>query len=287
MRDFKFTESERPTMANFNARFDAIAALANGLGNEYVWERFITTYLVEIASKSEGSNWIFSYNSPQESVIIEYSNVVYVDGSKKIRLENPSSIEVTAGTAVSTLQSLLRGKFVYKDGNGTLYSPIKVGDDAVFSMEGSLNTLLVTTWYDLSVGAAQLVSYGYVNSPDPSAYPPAEDDGYTYTALGQLGNKVRIETGSYVGTGTYGSSNPNSLTFDFEPKLVIVQSEFQAGMLFWVYGMSGTVYRILRSSSTEYVGKITFSDNTLTWYGTNAENQMNYSNYVYHYIAIG
>ena len=33
---------------------------------------------------------------------------------------------------------------------------------------------------------------------------------------------VRIVTGSYVGTGTYGASNPNSLTFDFAPNLVIV-----------------------------------------------------------------
>ena len=33
---------------------------------------------------------------------------------------------------------------------------------------------------------------------------------------------VRIATGSYVGTGTYGASNPNSLTFDFAPNLVIV-----------------------------------------------------------------
>ena len=30
----------------------------------------------------------------------------------------------------------------------------------------------------------------------------------------------RIETGSYIGTGTYGESYPNSLTFDDVPKLV-------------------------------------------------------------------
>lgn len=33
---------------------------------------------------------------------------------------------------------------------------------------------------------------------------------------------VQIETGSYVGTGTYGSSNPNSLTFGFVPILVFL-----------------------------------------------------------------
>ena len=34
--------------------------------------------------------------------------------------------------------------------------------------------------------------------------------------------KAKIATGSYTGTGTYGSSNKNSLTFDFEPKLLVV-----------------------------------------------------------------
>ena len=34
-------------------------------------------------------------------------------------------------------------------------------------------------------------------------------------------SKARIQTGSYVGTGTYGANNPCSLTFDFEPKFLL------------------------------------------------------------------
>ena len=37
-----------------------------------------------------------------------------------------------------------------------------------------------------------------------------------------LNGKARIQTGSYVGTGTYGASNPCSLTFDFEPQVVFL-----------------------------------------------------------------
>ena len=33
---------------------------------------------------------------------------------------------------------------------------------------------------------------------------------------------VQIETGSYVGTGTYGQASPNKLTFNFEPQLVFI-----------------------------------------------------------------
>ena len=35
----------------------------------------------------------------------------------------------------------------------------------------------------------------------------------------------KFALGSYVGTGTYGAGNPNSLTFAFEPKLLIVAPE--------------------------------------------------------------
>ena len=42
-------------------------------------------------------------------------------------------------------------------------------------------------------------------------------------ALNALANKpVKIATGTYTGTGTYGASNPTSLTFDFAPKLLML-----------------------------------------------------------------
>ena len=43
-------------------------------------------------------------------------------------------------------------------------------------------------------------------------------DGLLTTA----NSKARIQTGSYTGTGTYGASNPCSLTFDFVPQAIIV-----------------------------------------------------------------
>ena len=45
------------------------------------------------------------------------------------------------------------------------------------------------------------------------------------TGLPLAGGGVRFSSGSYVGTGTFGEDNPNSLTFDFVPKIVMV---FQA-----------------------------------------------------------
>ena len=35
---------------------------------------------------------------------------------------------------------------------------------------------------------------------------------------------VKIASGSYVGTGTYGVNNPTRITFDFTPKFVCVHA---------------------------------------------------------------
>lgn len=47
---------------------------------------------------------------------------------------------------------------------------------------------------------------------------------------------------SYVGTGTYGKSNPNSLTFDFVPKAIMVRDNGQGNrFLEAIYGMEFAV----------------------------------------------
>lgn len=44
------------------------------------------------------------------------------------------------------------------------------------------------------------------------------------SALQSVRGYAKIQTGSYVGTGTYGANNPCSLTFKFAPKIVIVRA---------------------------------------------------------------
>lgn len=219
-------------------------------------------------------------------------------------ISNPQTITIgTSSSAVNTFKSLVPCYItnLYMDPTGFYYLPenstFYTGENNDYTVYFNNGVWLGPAYAtnatpSQATGKLSTVYRDFVTSTDRNAYPDSaiiEKLKYEYVGIpfDNVVDMAKIATGRYAGTGTYGSGNPNSLTFDFEPKFVIVQSEFQAGMLFWVSGMSGTVYRILRSSSTEYVGKITFSENTLTWYGTNAENQMNYSNYVYHYIAIG
>lgn len=112
---------------------------------------------------------------------------------------------------------------------------------------------------------------------------------------GQIKDGVKIATGSYKGTGTYGKSNPNSLTFAFEPKLVVVgtlipgkyaSGEWRSGFL-WAYGQTYTETCVNENSI------VTFSQSgkTLNWWVSgnthNAGNQQNSSGQTYNYVAIG
>lgn len=86
---------------------------------------------------------------------------------------------------------------------------------------------------------------------------------------------TKIQTGSYVGTGTYGVDNPNSLTFDFVPKFVIVTPDLandvtsQGYIGIFIYGVAFAQYYY--SGTTTGADNINlivsgWGTNTLKWY---------------------
>lgn len=109
---------------------------------------------------------------------------------------------------------------------------------------------------------------------------------------------VQIETGSYTGTGTYGSSNPNRLTFSAPPRLIFIfgpgrmaggGSDTPSGIVIMVNGK----YRG-DSNLENTFGTANFVGNTASWYGTwsgsggdpyGPQRQMNYASDVYNYVA--
>ena len=106
---------------------------------------------------------------------------------------------------------------------------------------------------------------------------------------------AKIAAGSYIGTGTYGASNPCSLTFDFEPRVVVftgrnpaayveTQPKVTGGIVYW--GVTTTMY----ANGMDTENTITYSGNTMSWYcdsGYGGYIQLNESGRTYHYIAIG
>ena len=106
---------------------------------------------------------------------------------------------------------------------------------------------------------------------------------------------AKIETGSYVGTGTYGADNPCSLTFDFTPKFVMVCGKSTAGsynsqyQLFYCFGMTTQITHYYERETVDTnIVSINISENTLSWYaGDSSSSQLNNETVQYQYIAIG
>ena len=109
----------------------------------------------------------------------------------------------------------------------------------------------------------------------------------------------KIVTGSYTGTGTYGSSNPNSLTFDFDVKLLILQAAYGYAVLPIIFTQGEKEYYTYYMSGSISNAKMTvsFDGHTISWYtsstngsryGNSAENmQFNHDGEIYYYAAIG
>ena len=114
---------------------------------------------------------------------------------------------------------------------------------------------------------------------------------------------AKIQTGSYVGTGQYGDSNPCSLVFDFEPEFVFVFKYNATILPFYAYDSGGTCTECMiwlnkSNSCMNNLGanycSFDESTNTLSWYEAysvgdykKAQMQLNASGETYKYIAVG
>lgn len=263
--DLRFLDPNgQPTREAFNERFEFLNALTPRIGNissEYVWEKCTSkaAYDTTLITLTLDSQYCVA-----DSISVE--NGLFVLNDYKV-ITFTSNDQYTAQ----------KGKFFYYPStNGVSTEVCRFPDNYVYG--GKVEYL--------TNPRSELTLVGYVNSPDPNSYPPAVDDGFTYKLLGQLANLgAKIETGSYTGTGTYGASNPNSLTFGFEPKLVMLGP---ANAYVTCIALRGTPTAILFSTNQGSIfPKLTWSGNTLQWYSTGDKDTQLNNTTQYAYIAIG
>ena len=106
-------------------------------------------------------------------------------------------------------------------------------------------------------------------------------------------------SGVYVGTDTYGSDNPNTLTFDFVPKLIIIASDVRkTGALSEVWHGAfivpqwGHYFKVGKDFVGVMAGCVSVSGCTVSWYAGNAAEQLNDGTtgngaFTYSYTAFG
>jgi hypothetical protein len=179
---------------------------------------------------------------------------------------------------------LSTGSFMYTGGEETGYA-------IVFRSSSNPMPYIVSSQvYNIPAGETT-----YVHSAERNAYPDSGTvDGLTYSYLGIPFEKTvtapRVATGSYVGTGTYGSSNKTSITFDFVPKVVFISPKDTHTYNAFPYIVGNTRF-YLQQGSTTVSNAVTWSGTKMSWYtissGASAESQCNTSGTTYYYVAIG
>lgn len=115
--------------------------------------------------------------------------------------------------------------------------------------------------------------------------------------VNQIKDGVKIETGGYIGTNTYGADHPNTLTFRFKPKMVMIfgASSFISTAFIPFDGDLALVHNSTQSATW----KLTRDENTISWYANyvvnsngssdvpSASSQLNSADVTYYYVAIG
>lgn len=97
----------------------------------------------------------------------------------------------------------------------------------------------------------------------------------------------KIEMGSYVGTGTYGSAHRTTITFDGFPQFVFVYlAGDQAALMTRDVTQAFELYDNGSWESRDFINGLKFSSNSVSWYSNTDENtQLNGKGRKYSYIA--
>lgn len=104
--------------------------------------------------------------------------------------------------------------------------------------------------------------------------------------------KAKVASGSYVGTGVYGSANPTVIDFPFTPKLVIFNAPYAGDVVVfpYIYGSECFYATRARNSVTSFYEEMaTITGPKMSFYAPsgNAALQLNQSGIQYEWVIIG
>lgn len=114
---------------------------------------------------------------------------------------------------------------------------------------------------------------------------------------------IQTVTGSYIGTGTYGSGNPNRIATALHPVLAFIRPMLGNNIYHHTILAKGMNYAASWTSGAPRGGwlQVEFEDNAVSWFAVNgtwagtssgtgdpdAEDQLNVSGRTYNYVILG
>ena len=287
--------------ANPDNVFQTISSFLFGSTNTYRWLKTKSIASFDEASvENRFTSANVSLSVTNAVYTIKYSSSLSANSDGVISLVNPSSKTYTITsrnykTIGTTINADLKNKYItvtYDDSTTDVYkfSKFDAYNDDGYNID----------WYGYKVTGSVTNLSEIVTSDSSDTYTDGstDSDGYLYTSIAPILAKVALmETGTYIGTGTYGSSNKNSLTFSFVPQLVIIFEKDLASIGSSSSGNYGTIMlngnakaRTGEYTTAHYIN-ITWNDKTVSWYCSNTNGgvsgQLNISKQEYLYLALG
>jgi hypothetical protein len=213
-------------------------------GKAYFWKRRIFAYAEQLGEISARNFWGQGLSGTKyyydEIIISDTGEITFGAATGSITTTSVSSSDVSKAQA-------LKGKY-FEAANGDIcYMP----EDATNPYWNSgIYVYAQTVTAELTQG-----EWFILQDTDENAYAEGIYDGFETVACGKVEDAVffgvKIETGSYTGTGTSGSSNPTMLTFSNAPSAVMI---FKTGMYATNVGKGG-IYTFLTgadNSATDF-----------------------------------
>ena len=242
----------------------------------------------------EAVSGLFRINRVYYSTTIHYANSVNVADDGTVTLAGQSGYGLSAEENSYNNAKKLAGKFIVADYDHN-YCKIP---------KGVVLFLPTNTTISFRQDVPGDEGYGiFFDRYQPVTGYAAIPAGTTIEYLGKLGDKARVQVVSYVGTGTYGSDNPQSVSVDFKIKAILF-----LGYVDTIYGFyspfandSASVYVIASILKTSYTpnmglswnsrsssyGKISEDGKTFTWYTSGRYADLNSEGNEYFFLVIG
>ena len=229
---------------------------------------------------------LFRINRVYYSTTIHYANSVNVADDGTVTLAGQSGYGLSAEEDSYNNAKKLAGKFIVADYDHN-YCKIP---------KGVVLFLPTNTTISFRQDVPGDEGYGiFFDRYQPVIGYPAIPAGTTIEYLGKLGDKARVQFGSYVGTGTFGVSNPNTLNLLFTPRFLLVMVGdgrlTYANFALFVYGATYGITVGPSSSNKEIPLTMVWNKNSVSWSCNDSTygkvGQMNNDGTKYVYVAIG
>lgn len=245
------------------------------------------------------------YSRLTSGMFYHYADTLSVSDDGKVSISTQNSYQVNRNSNTSDLKTTMAGKFIQ------LYA----SSGSAIELSGPFSTIpgeIVFIPADTSFNTETIRGDDYftIDRYQPVTGYAAILASTTIKYLGKLGDKTRVQVVSYVGTGTYGSSNPCSISVNFPMKAIVFLARFytdnekkKIANYFTIaeYGkdVSSILVEEVPKTYSQFLGlgnkyynnnfgKRSNDCKSYYWYNTNnASDQGNSADDIYYFLVIG